>query len=99
MQGKCQIYNYADDNNIGFSHSDINVWKNILLSPPKQQFDGLNQITVFIAIFMSEMSCTDFYPWIWTDFKVIRYFSIHTLYVYSCSSVYIMFHISFHFVA
>ena len=27
MQGKCQIYNYADDSTIGFSHSDINVLK------------------------------------------------------------------------
>ena len=27
MQGKCQIYNYADDNTIGFSHSDIKVLK------------------------------------------------------------------------
>ena len=27
MQGKCQLYNYADDNNIVFLHSDINVLK------------------------------------------------------------------------
>ena len=46
--------------------------------------------------FMSETSCTDFYPWIWTNLMVMWYFSIYTLYVYSCSSVYIIFHLSFH---
>ena len=35
MQGKCQIYNYADDNTIGFSHSDINVLKEHLTQSTK----------------------------------------------------------------
>ena len=45
MQGKYQIYNYADDNTIGFPIRTLMFWKNILIGPSKQPFDGLNQIT------------------------------------------------------
>ena len=33
MHGKCQIYNYADDDTIVFSHEDINVLKEHLTQP------------------------------------------------------------------